>query len=72
MRESEQALHDRGITVWVASMTDHALSFAKQRPFWASWVSDQRLYPTVPDAVAAYRRRGEVTTPAPESRRPPA
>jgi len=58
MRDSERELTERGVTLWVASLPERALTMARRAPGWSSWDKAGRVWPTVNDAVAAYRQRG--------------
>jgi high affinity sulfate transporter 1 len=57
MRDSDRALAERGVTMWVSAMPERALARAHRAPAWAEWTAAGRLWPTVDDAVAAYRTR---------------
>lgn len=60
VRDSDRALAEQGVTLWVSSLRPRTADMARRSPGWPDWAASGRVWPTVTDAVTAYRSGGQV------------
>ncbi len=56
-RETDEQLAGRGVEMWIASVEPRAMRVAQRAPRWQEFLDAGRIFPTVEEAVAAYRSR---------------